>query len=506
MSNNYYIHTATTARRIDSCAIETLHIPSLVLMEHAAWECARFIQDHIPKNDSVFVLAGPGNNGGDGLAIARLLQHSNQKVVCYCPKISSMSEDEKKQFEAIKALKIPYTHTVEKAISWMQSSDCIVDALFGNGLTRSIEGNYKKLVEACNASKSLVFSIDIPSGLDATFGHILGTAIKADYTISLDCYKIGQWICDGRDICGKLTCADIGIPSLLHENALDPILLLNEDCIRSIFPKRPTTGHKGTFGKGLMIGGSQCMHGAISMAANACYHSGIGTLTLMIPDCIADCIAYKYDFAMLWRMPSKNGIFDRSSAYFLKKKLQNFSQISIGNGMQKTSSTEALVECVLTSDLPVLVDADAIWAVGKHKEWLQRDACTILTPHIKEMSDLTGEEISTILEDPFHCVQSFCEQYPNCVLVLKSNQTYIGYQHKLFVYDHPNSALAKGGSGDVLCGILFGLLSQCHSPLEAALCAVYVHSLAADSKIDPAFFQPNHIIENLNFIFKKLRN
>ena len=313
MTTNKYIHTANTARTIDHCATETLHIPSLILMEHAAIECVNYIRPYLNRNQNIFVLCGPGNNGGDGLAIARLLSLEDYDVVCYCPKKQSMSDVEKVQLEMIQSLQIKYTNDPHIAVEWMKSSPILIDALFGNGLSRPIEGNYRMLVEAANQADNLIFSIDIPSGIHATKGTILGCAICADHTISLDCYKVGQWIRDGIDFCGKKTCVNIGIPNMLHKNALDPILVLEKEWVRSIFPQRNNSSHKGIFGKALMIGGSASMPGAISMAAKACYHSGVGTLTLMVPNCIGDLMAIKLDVAMLLRGNCHNGVFDRSA-------------------------------------------------------------------------------------------------------------------------------------------------------------------------------------------------
>ena len=506
-TSNFYLHSANTARTIDNCATNTLHIPSLILMEHAAIECANFIIEHSHCEDTICIVCGPGNNGGDGLALARILQNAdlNYKIFCYCPKKKYMSDCEKIQFDIIKQLKIPYTHIADEFILHMESSQIIVDALFGNGLSRNIDGEYMRIIDACNNLSCKKISIDIPSGIHATTGCLLGCAFNADFTISLDCFKFGQWIRDGKKYCGKTICVDIGIPKILHENVLDPAIFLNKDFVRSIFPYRSLNSHKGSFGKALMIGGSASMPGAISMAAKACYRSGIGTLTLMIPHCIGNLIASKFDFAMLLRGNSRNETFDHSALYTLKNSISKFTHISIGNGMQKNSVTEAMTDVVLHSNLPAIIDADAIGYVGKHPEWLDRNVPTILTPHIKEMSELTHMPMEEILEDPFECVHAFCLKHPDCVIVLKSSQTIIGQNHKLFILNEPNDCLAKGGSGDLLCGIITGLFGQCQNALVATICGVYVHSLAAKTSLDGAVFQPDDLLNNLNNAFKSLR-
>ena len=504
-TDSFYIHSAATARQIDASAIHDLHIPSLILMEHAAIECVRIIQNHISHSDIVCLLCGPGNNGGDGFAIARLLFEQGYTVRCVCVPKESMSQDELVQFQMIESLKIPYTHSLEQGIEWMKQSSVLVDALFGNGLSRNVEGWYKSCIDACNQMDAYVFSIDVPSGLDATSGKVLGVCVQADCTIGLDCYKLGHWLQDGPAYCGKKYCVHIGIPDFLHEQVQDSIRLLQDDLVRSMFPKRSVHSHKGSFGKALMIGGSFSMPGAISMAAKACYRSGVGTLTLLIPDCIANLLACKMDVAMFLRASSDHGVFSINVLDDLKESLLRFTHVSIGNGMQKNKTTEAMLDVVLHSSLPVIVDADAIYYAGKHVEWLDREYPTILTPHIKEMSDLTGVSIDEILKNPFSCVKDFCQKHENCVLVLKSHLTYIGYGSSIYVLDSANDALAKGGSGDLLCGIITGLYGQCHDALKACVCGVYLHSLAAKTSLDGAVFQPDDLLDHLDGAFKKLR-
>lgn len=360
------------------------------------------------------------------------------------------------------------------------------------------------MIQNVNATHSTIISIDMPSGIDATMGNILGCAIHADYTISLDCYKQGQWLNDGKSHCGKLYLVDIGIPQILHQKCMDIIKVLNEEDIH--IPDRPLTAHKSTFGKALMIGGSQNMHGAIHMASLSAYKSGIGTLTLMVPECISNILAIKSDFYMLLQCSDRNGTFSSKAIEVLKQNMNNYSILSIGNGMQKNNVTISLVEQVLKSDKKVVLDADALWAAQKNMDLLKRNETTILTPHIKEMSDLTGINISTILSNPFEIARDFSKEYPSCVLILKSSQTYIAHQGNVYVLDAQNAGLAKGGSGDILCGIVVAMLGQCKDPMQAALCATYLHSQSAKLDIDLASFMPEDIINNIPNTLKRLRS
>lgn len=494
-----YIHTQTTARNIDHAAIKTYQIPSLILMEHAALKSAEIIEQIANTNQSICILCGPGNNGADGLAIARLLQPKYPNLYVVVPEIKKMSEDEKIQFQMIQNLKIPFSQNLPNV-----TYDIYIDCLFGNGLSRDITGFYKTMIQNVNTSHSTIISIDMPSGIDSTMGNVLGCAIHADYTISLDCYKQGQWLNEGKNHCGKLYLVDIGIPQILHQKCMDKIKILNEEDIH--LPNRPLNAHKSTFGKALMIGGSQNMHGAIHMASLSAYKSGIGTLTLMVPECISNVLAIKSDFYMLLQCADRNGIFSSKAIDLLKQNINNYSIISIGNGMQKNNITIALVEHALKSDKKIVLDADALWAAQKNIELLKRSETTILTPHIKEMSDLTGIHVSTILSNPFEVARDFSKEYPSCVLILKSSQTYIAHQGNVYVLDAQNAGLAKGGSGDILCGIVVAMLGQCKDSLQAALCATYIHSQSAKLDIDSASFMPEDIINNIPNTLKRLRS
>ena len=209
-----YIHTQTTARNIDQAAIKTYQIPSLILMEHAAIKSAEIIKKIIKPTQSICILCGPGNNGADGLAIARNLYNQYPNMHIVVPEMKTMSEDEKIQFQMIQKQNIPYSKNLPN-----ETYDFYIDCLFGNGLTRDITGFYKTIIQAVNSLHKQVISIDMPSGIDATMGNILGCAIHANHTISIDCYKQGQWLNDGRKHCGKLYLIDIGIPPILHISA-----------------------------------------------------------------------------------------------------------------------------------------------------------------------------------------------------------------------------------------------------------------------------------------------
>ena len=495
------ICTAAQARLADKTALHEHKIPSLILMEHAALGCTKIIQKHLQPGDQILILCGPGNNGGDGLAIARLLQ---RPCFVYAPKASSMSNDERIQWDMLEKNEQVHFSSFEETLSLMQNADMVIDALFGNGLSRNIEGNYKTLIDAVNASNAFVISIDINSGLDATTGKILNACIISDLTICLDCIKTGQLINDGKKVCSKLECLSIGIPQTIHASLKAAILLDSEEA-KQLLPRRSNDGHKGTFGKALMIGGSYAMHGAITMAARACYQSGIGTLTCFVPNCIHDILAQKMEFAMLKNGDDIDGYFSKDAAQKLSNEIGKYDIVTIGNGMGQLESTKAMVQKALQLSTCTLFDADACWAIREHPELLRQDFSIILTPHIKEMTYLCHRSLSEILQDPFGTVQEFCASYPNCTLVLKSDITLIGHKDQMYVLHQPNSALAKGGSGDILCGIIAGLYGQCRNAFQAAAIGTYIHSCCAKQKKDPACFMPEDLIHQIPNVFQSLR-
>lgn len=495
------ICTAAQARLADKTAIHEHKIPSLILMEHAALGCTKIIQKHLQPGDQILILCGPGNNGGDGLAIARLLQ---RPCFVYTSKASSMSNDERIQWDMLEKNEQVHFSSFEETLSLIQNADMVIDAVFGNGLSRNIEGNYKTLIDAVNASNAFVISVDINSGLDATTGKILNTCIISDLTICLDCIKTGQLINDGKKVCSKLECIPIGIPQTIHASLKTAILLDSEEA-KQLLPRRSNDGHKGTFGKALMIGGSYAMHGAITMAARACYQSGIGTLTCFVPNCIHDILAQKMEFAMLKNGDDIDGYFSKDAAQKLSNEIGKYDIVTIGNGMGQQESTKELVQKALQLSTCTLLDADACWAIREHPELLRQDFSIILTPHIKEMTYLCHRSLSEILQDPFGTVQEFCTSYPNCTLVLKSDITLIGHKDQMYVLHQPNSALAKGGSGDILCGIIAGLYGQCRNAFQAAAIGTYIHSCCAKQKKDPACFMPEDLIHQIPSVFQSLR-
>lgn len=475
-------------RDMDYEAIHEYGISGIILMEHAAICIFDYMKEHIQKDKHILILCGPGNNGGDGFALARLLVQEGYEhvtLLCNVP-YRKMSHDEAIYARIAQSYHIPIIQTEDMDIlqPLLEKQDCIVDALFGTGLKRNIEGFYDELILRINRLHTYVISIDIPSGIHGDTGEIMNCAIQANVTITFECMKLGQVVYPGSSYCGEVIVKSIGIPREIIMKIPEYIQILSKDIIKAFLPLRVPHSHKGNYGKVLMVGGSSSMHGAITLCAKAALYSGVGTLTLMIPESIRTIIANKLEECMILSILDDKGFFHKDAVHVLKEQLANYDIIVLGNGMGRNGVTRDMVEVVLKSNKPCILDADALYEVGNCKELLKlRDALTILTPHPKEMSYISGKSIKEIMINPLQFAREFTSIHPSVVLVLKDQHTIICNQKHMYMNIIGNHALAKGGSGDVLCGILSGLFAQSKDGLASACSAVYVHAFAADELI-----------------------
>lgn len=499
-------------RKMDTEAIREYGIPGVILMEHAAMAVMEYMREHIARDSRIMILCGPGNNGGDGFALARLMVeegYEHVRIHCSVP-YDRMSHDEAVYARIAESYGIDIMKTQDMEIikPVLDASDVVVDALFGTGLSRNIEGFYDVLILYLNLLNKHVISIDIASGVHGDTGCIMNCAVQSDVTITFACLKRGQLLYPGSSYCGDILVKDITLPKAVKANIKNSIHLLDADIVRSFLPKREAHSNKGSYGKVMMVGGSSFMHGAITLAAKAALLSGTGTLTLFLPDCISDIISMKLEESMLLLAPSMNGSFSMISVDLLKRNLDQYDLITIGNGMGRGEVTQEMVRAVLESDRPCLLDGDALFEAGRMRELLNRPAVTILTPHPKEMSYLCGCSVKEVLKDPLKCARDFVNECEHVILVLKDQHTIICSREAAYMNTAGNHALAKGGSGDVLCGILTGLYAQGRHPLHAAAAAVYVHASTADELIqhmDAYSIQPSDLLAVLSDVYSKLK-
>ncbi|MGE4277285.1 MAG: NAD(P)H-hydrate dehydratase [Lawsonibacter sp.] len=488
------LFTTAQMQELDRIAIQERGIPSLELMEHAAQavaETARellfFNTQTIGTSDGagsvprVAAFCGPGNNGGDGIAAARLLIKMGYEVRAFLvgdrgkmtPDARAMEE---KLIAAGGALE---TFLLEKQpLAWLSACGCMVDALFGVGLKRPVAGDFLTAVQTMNREDCPVVACDLPSGLDGDTGEVLGEAVNAAVTVTFTCAKPGLYLGEGGSHTGEVRVASIGIPGDLVRSIRDSGGELVEavDKGRYRLPRRPRTAHKGNFGKIFILAGSEGYTGAPVLAARAAVRTGAGLVFLGVPRNIYPIVAVKCDEAMPFPLPKE--------FHEIVQKANGCDVALIGPGLGRSPQTERLVLALLAQlNIPVVLDADGINALSGHIDILdKRSAPTVLTPHEGEFQRLTGAELP--IRDRLSAAREFARAH-HCMLVLKGHGTVTASPDgRAWVNRTGNPGMAKGGSGDVLAGMIAALWGQKHlrnSDLaERAAAAVCYHGMAGD--------------------------
>lgn len=473
--------TAEEIRQWDQFTIANEPISSLDLMERAASKCTEWIVENYGDCESVFIFCGKGNNGGDGLAIARLLTEQGMNVFVSILEFGHKGTDD---FQANLA-RLHQHASVE--ISFIQSAEhfrplqkdtLVVDALFGTGLSRPIEGVTKELVEYINRSGCEIISVDIPSGLFAELSAKGATAIHATHTLTFQCYKPAFLFAENEVVIGKVHLLDIG----LHKGYLSEIQnrfeLTDDDTIASIYKPRRQFAHKGHFGHALIIAGSYGKMGAVILAAKACLRSGVGLLTCQIPKCGYEIMQSAVPEAMV--------ITDFNSSIITKPEVdyKNYQAIGTGPGIGTGYETKQFLrELLENTEKPLVIDADALNMIAEEKSLLTKiPHNSILTPHPKEFARLFGETVNDFERAELTVTKAVDL---NCIIVLKGHFTFIALPSGMAYFNATgNAGMATGGSGDVLTGILTGLLAQGYAPADAAVLGVYLHGLAGDFAAD----------------------
>jgi len=466
-----YYPNGAQMRSADLYTIEKIGIPSLVLMERAALETVRLMEIENLDFSRVLILCGSGNNGGDGYAIARLLHLKGHKVdVFFAGKEESRSEENKKQKEIAAYYGIPVVEVIEDRYT------LVIDAIFGTGLKRNIEGHYANVIKMANSIAGVKVAIDIPSGIHDETGKIMGTAFDSDYTVAIAFVKIGCLMFPGADMAGKILIADIGIT----EHALsDEAITFGYDFIdlQKRFPKRNANSHKGTYGKVLLIVGSRGMSGAAYLCAKAAYVVGAGLVQIYTHE----------ENRIILQQLLPEAIISTYTKFEEEKVSQLIhwaDVIGIGSGLGVSSLSEELVSYILRNTTKsCIVDADALNIISKHPEY-EINCNPIFTPHMKEMSRLTGRSVKEIIENRMSVLRNYVQKIGG-ICVLKDARTLVcNAGQQVYINTSGNSSMAKGGSGDVLAGIITGIVAQGKDPYEAACLGVYLHGLSGDSARD----------------------
>ena len=481
--------TSAQMKELDRQAIEERHIPSIDLMERAAEALARGALSLMPEKPGkcrAAVFCGSGNNGGDGIGAARYLFLAGVKVRVFLvgsyDKMTPDALEETRRLSECGVALEPFGRESDDQRRWAMTSHVLVDALFGVGLSREIRGDsdYAAAIRWMNDSRGAVAAADIPSGVAADTGKVLGMAVKADKTITFTLLKLGHWVGQGGVASGEVTVADIGIPADLTAGLVCHAQTVEADFLRASLPPRKTDGHKGNFGKLLVVGGTVGYTGAPYLAAAGAVRSGCGLVYLGVPESIWQVEAAKCVSAMPFPLPDKKGMLSRKALQDIEIKLAGCDVLALGPGLGRGEQAAALArELLVNTEQPVVLDADGINALEGHIDVLdaRRGRVTILTPHDGEFAriggDLTGE-------DRVGAARAFAAAH-GCVLVLKGHRTVTaGPAGNVLVNTTGNSGLAKGGSGDVLTGVIASLLAQGAAPIQAAACGVWLHGRAGD--------------------------
>ena len=469
-----YLPTGGQMRRADLYTIEEIGVPSMVLMERAALEVVRCMEEEQLDFRKVLVVCGSGNNGGDGYAIARLLHLKGHDVTIFFAGNSQKRSEENAQQAKIAAhYEIPVITNLGT-----EEYSVIIDALFGTGLKREVTGHYREVLCSVNQMAGKKVAVDLPSGIHDTTGARMGIAFCADLTVAIAFPKRGLFLQEGNVCAGKILTGDIGISSETFSEGTVTFGYEKQDLFLG-FPKRKKNSHKGSYGKVLMIAGSKGMSGAAYLSAKAAYAVGAGLVQIytheenrvILQQLLPEAIITTYD------------TFDSEQ---LEKLIQWADLIGIGCGLGKSDTAERVMQYTLKRALvPCVVDADGINILSKHMEWIEEtNALIVLTPHMKEMSRMLQCSVKELIEQRMEKLHAFVERY-KVVCVLKDARTLVAKEHQnTYLNLSGNAAMAKAGSGDVLAGVIVGILAQQCEPYTSACLGVFLHGLAGDMARD----------------------
>lgn len=506
--------TPERMKRFDEYAIREFGIPSAVLMENAGRTTYRLAKEwYLKKGDRIVIFCGKGNNGGDGFVFARYAKKDGFYVKCL---LLSKKEDLRgdaalmmRVFEKMRGEIVEEAHYRRELVQEeLRMADLVVDAIFGTGLSKEVEGKEREIIETINASGKTVLSIDIPSGLDGEKGKPLGAAVKATHTFTYGLPKVGQILLPGAEYVGRLTVVDICIPPSAEDDIGVDGHLIDGDLIRSFFRRRQPDAHKGSFGHVAVIAGSRGLTGAAHMASLSALRIGAGLVTLIIPKSLNPIMEVKLTEVMTRPIEDGGkGYFPLSAFEEIKDFVRDKDVIIMGPGLSREKEVGTLVRRIYAEiDKPFVIDADGINAFEGHLELLRavkREA--VVTPHPGELSRLVGTPPRQINEDRIGTGRRFVES-TGLVLVLKGARTVVfDRDGTFFINPTGNPALAKGGSGDILTGFIGGLASQGYSLLESSIFSVYLHGLLADMWVEEGTEMDLLATDLLSYIGQALR-
>lgn len=483
--------TPKQMNEIDNITINRLGIPGIVLMENAAIKVVDEIIKYLGEvlNKEILVFAGKGNNGGDAFAVARHLYNKGARVSVYITaEKKEISGDSRINLDIIEKMGIENSELCEKIevaslSDKLRQCDIIVDGIMGTGLKGNLKGIVKELVEALNRSKKTIISIDIPTGVNGETGEMSEVCIKAAGTVTFGLPKIGLMIHPGCEYTGKLIIADIGLPQSVIDKLDVRTNVIDSDFVSGLIPERQSESNKGDYGRVFIISGSVGMTGAGCLAAGAALRTGAGLVYIGVPSILTSI----YDAALIESITipledNNTGYLTKNCMSQINEKIERSSVVAVGPGLSGKDDIMEIVKNIIdNSDKPVIMDADALNALSKDVSALKNlKTEAVVTPHPGEMSRLAGISIEDVQNNRMKVAAEFAQKW-KVITVLKGSRTIIALPDgTMYINTTGNSGMATAGSGDVLTGIIAGLIGQGVKPSDAAVAGVYIHGLAGD--------------------------
>jgi NAD(P)H-hydrate epimerase len=483
--------TAAEMRAMDRNTIETFGIPGRVLMENAGRGATRSFLERIyrPQPGAVGILAGRGNNGGDGFVMARYLAQQGIAVQVFL-----LSTHDRVQGDAaanlellpklsVPVIEIPDPPSFAARRDTMHAIPLWIDAILGTGLNADVQGFFREVITFLNGLQRPVFAVDIPSGLNSDTGQPCGVAVRAAATATFGHAKIGHLIYPGLTYCGVVDVIDIGIPPSVADSTPARQALITGVQVRSLLPRRPADAHKGHTGHALVVAASTGKTGAAAMAATAAVRMGAGLVTLAVPRSLNPILEALTIEAMTLPLPDDGqGALSEAAFDDVARAWEGKRCVALGPGLGMAPPTGAAVQRILrTCPLPIVLDADGLNHLAEQISLLdERPAATVLTPHPGEMARLLRCTTAEVQNDRVAAARGLAQQH-KVVVLLKGGRTLVAAPDgRVWINPTGNAGMASGGMGDVLTGAIAGLLAQGLGPLDAALAAVFLHGLAAD--------------------------
>ena len=485
-----YLVTSYEMKEIDRITTEEYKISTSVLMENAGANVVMALNHDLGSlfMRKVYVFCGQGNNGGDGFVVARHAKAEGAQVKVFVTgDVSKFTSESKANFDILEKygvdiVELNENNGLEKHQFDILSCDIIVDALLGTGINKNIEGFFAKLIVFLNTTGKFIVSIDMPSGINADTGDIMGVAIYANMTITFGLPKIGLSIYPGLEYVGKLVVADITFPQQLLSMPRKNVLITKEIVI-PLLPYRQPNANKGHFGPIFVLGGSPSLIGAAILTGKAALKTGAGIVTLGLPTDLCNIAKSRSDEIITIALKeTADGCIAESNYERILEVVEKAKVLAIGPGIGRNKETQSLIrKLIKTIRKPMVIDADGLNAIAEDKECLQKiDKDVILTPHIGEMSRLVNIKIEDIIRNKIKVVRDFVKNYKVNVLLKDGRSILADTDSNIYINTSGNSGMATPGSGDVLTGIIAALMAHDLLTAQAGIVGNYLHGLAGD--------------------------